>query len=275
MDNTRNNIAESLKQIHVLLKEADEVFEKCPNLGNNQYDVPEMQVEYYIESAFTHTLVLLDRLNLSRTYDHIRVIFDKAREEGFLKSKFGVDEPYLFWSAKIYNYLEAIGNSYNVHPFSKLVSKEIVSILKSTLYSITDKKIFQNPPKNESEVHSRIEAVLKCIFPDLKHKPSISKPIKNFEPDTGLPSVRTLIEYKFISSQTDAKRILDEVLADTRGYFSREWESFIYLIYETLRIKPETEWRQMLEECGVPKNTQVLVLSGEPVITYQNDGADV
>ena len=265
MDVSKNNLAEALKQIHSLLKEADDIFEREPNLGNNQYDVPEMIAEYYIKSAFLHTLVLLDRLNLSRTYEQVKISFDNAMKEGFLRQKVGVDEPFLYWSAEIYNYLEVIGNSYNIRPFSNLVLKDIKSILKSTLYSITDKRIFKDSPKNESEVHSRIEAVLKCIFPDLKHKPSITKPIKNFEPDTGIPSVRTLIEYKFISSESDAKRVADEVLADTRGYFSRDWERFIYVIYETSRVRKEEEWNQMLRECGVSNNTEIIVLSGEPV----------
>jgi len=260
-----NNLSESLKQIHELLKKADRVFEKNPHRRKDDYDVPEMQIDYYIESAFIHTLVLIDTLNLSRTYEQVREIFDKAKKKGFGESQHGVDEPYLQWSAEIYDFLQAIGNSYNVHPFSNLVSKDIISILRATLYSITDKSIFDKPPARESEVHSRIEAVLKCVFPDLKHKPSINKPIKNFEPDTGLPSVRTLIEYKFISNQNDAKRVSDEVLADTRGYFSREWERFIYVIYEASRIKPESEWAQMLNECGVPSNTQILVLQGESI----------
>ena len=175
----------------------------------------------------------------------------------------GVDEPFLKWPAIIYDFLMSIGNSYNIHPFTNLFSKDIISILRATLYSITDKSIFKNPPTSENEVHLRMEAVLKCVFPDLKHKPSINKPIKNFEPDTGLPSVRTLIEYKFVASQNDAKRITDEVLADTRGYFSREWEKFIYVIYEASRIKPESEWVQLLQECGVPSNTKIIVLPGE------------
>lgn len=264
MDNISNNLSESLKQIHEFLKQADDVFAKNPNRNEKEYDVPEMQIEYYIESAFLHTLVLLDKLNLSRTYEQVKDAFTKAKKESVLKSTFGVDEPYLYWSAKIYGFLDAIGNSYNIHPFSNLIIKDILSILRSTLYSITDKKIFPSPPKNESEVHKRIEAVLKCVFPDLRHKPSINKPIKKFEPDTGLPSMKTLIEYKFISDQKDAKRVTDEVLADTRGYFSRDWEQFIYVIYETSRIKPENEWIQMLKESGVPDNTQIMVLSGEP-----------
>jgi hypothetical protein len=261
-----DNLSESLKQIHELLKKADHAFDEDRYRGSEDYDVPEMQIDYYIESAFIHTLVLLDKLSLSRTYEKVCDVFDKAREKGFRASQQGVDEPYLQWSAEIYGFLQAIGNSYNIHPFSNLVSKDIISILRATLYSITDKNIFDKPPARESEVHSRIEAVLKCVFPDLKHKPSINKPIKNFEPDTGLPSVRTLIEYKFISNQNDAKRVSDEVLADTRGYFSRDWERFIYVIYEESRVKPESQWIQMLKECGVPSNTQILVLPGEPII---------
>lgn len=259
-----DNLSESLKQIHELLKKADGVFEENPHRKRDEYDVPEMQIDYYIESAFIHTLVLIDKLNLSRTYEQVRKIFDKAQEKGFRESQQGVDEPYLQWSAEIYDFLNAIGNSYNIHPFSNLVSKDIISILRATLYSITDKNIFDKPPAREREVHYRIEAVLKCVFPDLKHKPSINKSIKNFEPDTGLPSVRTLIEYKFISNINDAKRVSDEVLADTRGYFSREWERVIYVIYEESRVKPESEWVQMLKECGVSSNTQILVLQGEP-----------
>jgi len=264
MDIVLNNLSESLKQIHGFLKQADEVFGKNPYRSKKEYDVPEMQIKYYIENAFLHTLVLLDKLNLSKTYEQVQETFTKAKNESFLKSEPGIDGPYLYWSSKIYGFLEAIGNSYNVHPFSNLIIKNISSILRATLYSITDKKIFNNSPKNENEVHVRIEAVLKCVFSDLRHKPSINKPIKNFEPDTGLPSVKTLIEYKFISTLKDAKRVSDEVLADTRGYFSRDWEQFIYVIYETYRIKPENEWRQMLKECGVPENTQIMVLSGEP-----------
>lgn len=258
-----DNLSISLTQIHELLKKADGIFEESIYRSKDEYDVPEMQIDYYIESAFRHTLVLLDKLNLSRTYEQVSEIFGEAQKKGFRESQMGVDEPYLHWSSVIYDFLQSIGNSYNIHPFSDLVSKDIISILRATLYSITDKNIFSKPPTRESEVHSRIEAVLKCVFPDLKHKPSINKPIKNFEPDTGLPSVRTLIEYKFISNQNDAKRVSDEILADTRGYFSRDWEKFIYVIYETSRIRPETEWSQLFRESGVQGNTQIIVLSGE------------
>jgi len=53
------------------------------------------------------------------------------------------------------------------------------------------------------------------------------------------------------------------VLADTRGYVSKDWERFVHVIYETVRLKPESEWTHMLRESGVGDNTTAVVISGE------------
>lgn len=134
----------------------------------------------------------------------------------------------------------------------------------ATQYSITDTKCFQSAPSREEEVHVRVEAVLRCVFSDVRTKPPIAKPIKNFVPDTGIPSLSTLIEYKFISTNEEAKRVAEEVLADTRGYVSRDWNKFIYVMYETRRIRSEREWNDLLKSCGAAENTKAMVISGEP-----------
>lgn len=55
------------------------------------------------------------------------------------------------------------------------------------------------------------------------------------------------------------------ILADTRGYTSKDWNRFLYVIYETNRFRTEKDWNQFLEQSGITKNTTVVVLSGEPV----------
>jgi hypothetical protein len=172
------------------------------------------------------------------------------------------DEDYLVWVIRLRQYLRALRIMFGEIKTST-ITKDVIQILRETQYSITDPRCFPCPPKDESDVHVRIEAVLRCVFSDLIHKPRISKQIKHFEPDTGLPGIKTLIEYKFIASQEDAKRVADEVLADTRGYTSKDWEQFIYVIYETKRIKPEKHWNQLLRESEVPENTSVIVVHGE------------
>jgi hypothetical protein len=222
-------------------------------------------VEYYIKKVFVYTLVLLEVKGLQKTYDRVGEIFEKAKKEGFFKKAMGSDEEdYLVWVEILRTYLDALGTSYNVIRPADIVTTDLVSVIEASLYSITDKLLFSRAPSNEAEVHARVEGVLKCVFPDLKHKPQLTKPIKNFEPDTGLPSVRTLIEYKFISTEDDAKIVSDQILADTRGYTSKDWENFLFVIYETHRIKPESKWNEHLRECGVDNNTKVIVLSGEP-----------
>jgi hypothetical protein len=118
-------------------------------------------------------------------------------------------------------------------------------------------------PEKEAHVHDRIEAILKCHFADLKRKPSLSKPIKNFEPDTGIPSSKTLIEYKFVSTKPEAKVVVDQILADTSGYRSPHWKNLLFVIYETHRVMPEEEWASLLKECELGSNYDIIVLSGD------------
>lgn len=265
MDN-KLEIAETIELIHESLTKADHafelnMFEELPDIADDYIKI----AKYYVEKAFIECLVLLDGLNLSKTYEQISTIYSQAIKEGFDKQEVGVEDPYLVYSDLLGRYIDAIGAAFGGRS-TVSVTKNLIEILKATVYPITDKKLFPNPPANETEVHLRIEGVLRCAFTDLKSKPTLTKPIKNFEPDTGLPSVRTLIEYKYISNNEDAKKVADQILADTRGYVSKDWDRFIYIIYETHRVRPEKEWRLFLSECGIGNNTEVVVLSGEPLV---------
>jgi len=100
-------------------------------------------------------------------------------------------------------------------------------------------------------------------IPDLLRKPPLSKPVTGFVPDTGIPSIGTLIEYKFLSQENQAGQIANEILADTRGYAETEWANIVFVIYETRRFKTIHEWRGLLKACGVPESIQVVVLYGE------------
>ena len=149
------------------------------------------------------------------------------------------------------------------HRASRL-AKDLGGILRESTYFVGSNRLFLLPPQGEPELHDRIEGVLRCLFRDLLRKPTLSKPIKNFEPDTGLPSIRTLIEYKYLARPEDVGPLADQVLADTRGYHSPEWDHFFYVIYETRRFRSEEEWNRLLVASGVTENTRIVVLSGEP-----------
>jgi hypothetical protein len=230
----------------------------------NDWELP--NADWNIEIVFLKLLVACDALCLPSLRDQVLQTLAAARKhpQRFSAAEVGPDDPYAVWLAvarQSTNAIETIARPQSPHA----VTKDVAEILRASAYSISDPKLFSAPPSDEDEVHLRIEGILKCVFPDLKHKPSLNKPIKNYQPDTGLPSIKTLIEYKFIADRKSIPTIADQIFADTRGYHSPEWDTFLYVIYETRRFQPERQWQILLESAGVPSNSQVIVISGEPL----------
>ena len=262
-------VSQALGRIEDSVQEGDRAFDNwisasyTSSQGASEYrDEKEQYVRFYFERAFLELEFLLEQLNAPVTLKTVLTDHEAAKSD-FMKSEMApYGEPISYWALRLRQYVRTVETTMGSSSPSQ-ITKDIIEILRATAYSITDRSCFAAPPTNEGEVHARVEAVLRCLFTDLRHKPPIGKPIKNFEPDTGLPSVRTLIEYKFVSRDEEVKRVADEVLADTRGYVSKEWEQFVYVIYETRRLKPEGQWNELMRASGVGAETQVVVLSGE------------
>jgi hypothetical protein len=219
-----------------------------------------------IEKCFFQLIAIVDYLGLNELKRMILLEYENTKNsaKGFMAGSQTPDgEPYSKTLSKLRQFAAAVRQFFPSDEPTE-ITKDVTEILRDIHYVLVDKTLFRSIPRNERDVHIRIEGVLRCVFPDLKRKPTLSKSIKNFEPDTGIPSIQTLIEYKFLSCAEDAKTVADEILADTRGYVSKEWHRFIYVVYETHRFRPEKEWNQLLRQAGVPETTTIIVLSGEP-----------
>jgi hypothetical protein len=240
---------------------ASSLFDKWVE-SNDPWDEP----SWLIEACFLQLLAASEALGLAqfRSLVNTEYLRIKGSSAGFPEVDLNPgEEPYSPVLGIIRKFLLAL-KAFLPSDSHTTVTKDLLEIIRNVHYVITDKTVFPDVPKDEKDVHLRIGAILKCVFPDLKHKPTLSKQIKNFEPDAGIPSLRTLIEYKYLSRSQDVGVIADQLLADTRGYTSRDWERFLYVIYETNRFKTENDWNQLMRDSGVPTNTTVVVLSGEP-----------
>jgi len=258
-------LKKSIESIRNSLKDANKYFYEEIYRQSYHENPTEIQ-KYCIDKAFIELLIIIDALGFGNTHKEFNEFYEKAKnhKEGLTYSTMGEDEPYLVWPGEIRKYLNAIANITNTETEELFISHDLIEIIRHSVYSISDTKIYSSPPIDERELHDRIESILKCVYPDLLREPTLPKQIKNFRPDTGIPSLKTLIEYKYISNLTECKRIVDEVLADTRGYKARDWNKFLFVIYETKRIKHEKDWKQMIRECGTAENTEIIVLSGVP-----------
>jgi hypothetical protein len=219
-----------------------------------------------IEKCFFQLITIADYLGLNDLKKMILLEYEntKSSTKGFMAASQSPDgEPYSKVLSKLRQFTAAIRQFFpNDEPTR--ITKDVTEILRGIQYVLVDKALFGSIPRSETDVHIRIEGVLKCVFPDLKHTPTVTKSVKSFQPDTGIPSIETLIEYKFLSCAKDVGIVADEILADTRGYLSSEWKRCIYVVYETNRFRSEKEWNQLLRQAGVPESTTIVVLSGEP-----------
>ncbi|MBU2009222.1 MAG: hypothetical protein KJ624_05215 [Chloroflexi bacterium] len=251
----------AIANLRMSLTRADRSFAEFV-FEDNEWSDP----SWLIEKCSLQLLAIAEAMGLSELHKMIlsEYLAEKKSEEPFLRQGTTPDgEPYSLSLSRLRKFLGAV-EQFFPQKEPTIISKDLLQIIRDINYTITDKELFRGVPQTERDVHIRIEGILKCVFPDLKHKPALTKQIKNFEPDTGIPSIQTLIEYKFLSSAKDVPAIVEEILADTRGYASKEWGRLIYVIYETNRFWTEKAWIQMLRESGVPENTTIVVLSGEP-----------
>lgn len=255
------DIRETIKKLKMSLASAKNSFDEYMVYGE-EWSNP----DWVIENCFLKVITIIEAMGLLELHKiaYSEYLSIKESKDGFLKgSKTPDGEPYSEIISRIRQYYRVI-EQFFPEKDSTTISKDILQILHDIHYTITDKALFQHTPQNENDVHIRIKGILKCVFPDLLTKPPLPKKIKNFIPDTGIPCINTLIEYKFLSRHEDIPIIADQILADTRGYISKDWSRFIYVIYETNRFRPEKDWNQLLKQSGIPESTIVVVLSGEP-----------
>jgi hypothetical protein len=222
-----STLKKSVASIYESINDADKYFyESIYSHDEEGYSIGAS--EYYLKHAFVELLMILDHKGFEKTHSEVSELFVKAKngKGGITKMEMGPHDPYLAWSGVIRPYVASLANIYNIEADEASIPTALIEVIRHSAYSINDKSIFVESPKNEREMHNRIEGIIRCIYPDMIHEPSLAKQIKNFKPDTGIPSIKTLIEYKFITNKTEAKRVADEILADTRGYKSKEWSNY-------------------------------------------------
>ncbi len=248
---TLTNIAESLSRANKALEDYTE-------------DWALQSANFHLQLAYLKLLILTEAMNLPLLRAKILHDFEQAKEEDMVAIDTDFqNRPFWKWALPVRRYVSSLRALF-VAEAPRVVTRDLRSILKATNYAIHDSKVYKGQLDEEKVLHWRVENVLRCVYPDLIHKPTLSKPVKSFEPDTGIPSLQTLIEYKFLDSEEKVKQVADELLADTRGYMSEEWTSVIFAVYETKRYRSEEQWNQLFEKAGVdPARMQVIVISGE------------
>ena len=73
-----------------------------------------------------------------------------------------------------------------------------------------------------------------------------------------------MIEYKYIDSREYGKEVYDTILTDVSGYQCSDYESIIFVIYETERYFPESDWKAAIKGIKAKMRLEVILLKGTP-----------
>lgn len=120
-------------------------------------------------------------------------------------------------------------------------------------------------PADESDVQNAMDEILKPLFDDYVPKSNFTKRVKGYQPDGSIQSLGALIEYKFLDSKKDLKKAVDEVFADSVGYFTDDkWKYFFVVLYATQHFdQPSAIEHQIRSSCAHLENLEVIVITGK------------
>lgn len=118
------------------------------------------------------------------------------------------------------------------------------------------------PPENESDVKRHLLKYLGAMFDDAINEPSVAKAGITFRADTGIRSIKSAIEYKYVANQNGLVAVRDGILADVKNYENHEvWKHFFAVIYLTgayLSEEARAEW-----EAQLPENWKLITVVGK------------
>jgi len=258
-------VGQLLEKIYDYIREADRYGQGVlwPGPDDKEYRIEKAIATDNLLSAWRCILTLLEIGGHHFLFEEAKKDLDECRKSP-LKYAMGLEEPYLVWVGEAREYL---GYIQAIHAPSdpKSISQQqasLLPLLRRCEKYVVSPKLFAWPPCDEPDIHVRIEELLSCYYSDLRSKPRISKPVKHFEPDTVLPFIKSVVEYKFVNSAEDAKRILDEILADIGGYQSTDNRLIVFAIYETDRFVREEEWQAAIRASKPSNPFEVIVLKG-------------
>ncbi len=249
--------------------EADSKWEEAFVWGGNE---DERRDKYYvpsaIEDAYLFAIALAEKHGLNLMADYI-----KSR-----KPKFGPDlleayysevlgEPLLLSTFPLYDMIKTIRELY-------LPEQPIeTSIFESEWTNV--RKILSNLPlcatafsyelSSEANLDIFAETILRGMYPELNSNPSIDLPNSYTLPDTGIPNIGLLIEYKYLYNESDfSKRVRNEMQADVRNWAGTEkWTGLIFCVYQQRSFfSEESIHKTLIKDSTIFKHLSVVLITG-------------
>jgi hypothetical protein len=104
------------------------------------------------------------------------------------------------------------------------------NIIKKTAQIVQMKGL---SPMGEADVRNAVLDVCRFSFPDAIKEVGIPQLLTSSRADIGIASLRTVIEFKFVTEKNDMASALKGVYSDMKTYRSPDWDKFYGVFYMT------------------------------------------
>lgn len=217
-----------LDKIQDAIINANEEFEKV-FLNENGY---EELVINRCQEAYLTLLTFADKNNLTGIHDYL-VKEWKKYENDLMASTYSELAEMSFLdvtSNLLYPVYCSLVNIYERHEeFDDIEQKDSFCLSKMLGFLPHTATKINYSVQDEGSMDALIEAFLIPIYPDLNSNPSLTLPEGSRQPDSVIPSISLIFEYKFLKSKNEIGKIIDEIQADIRNYAHSDWK-YLYII---------------------------------------------
>ncbi len=132
-------------------------------------------------------------------------------------------------------YLNAVTNQFDID-IGVQGRRELIDLLQKIPAVLQYGKV---DVTREHDVDKAIYEFLMIFLDGVIDKPVKPDKVKCYNPDTGVISLRALIEYKYIDTATKLGQVIDEINADIPAYSNtRDWSWFYVVFYMTEKFEP-------------------------------------
>jgi hypothetical protein len=187
-------------------------------------------LSYLIEKLYLDTSLLAERLGAPQFAALINLERCAASVD-FAKNEYTHHDglPHLPHLARVKMHFSAL------RVMTEVASTTAHDVLRTILQN-TGKLISQRGlrPSSEAQVRNAMLEVIRLGFEDAYKEVPIRKRFKTYKADIGIPSLRAVIEYKYVKSSDEMKACLDGIYADMKGYSGEDsWRIFYAVFYMT------------------------------------------
>jgi hypothetical protein len=199
-------------------------------------DVKE-EFKYFLKRLYTQVMIALDHLELIASRADLAKAWGDFVKSGLQKFTFYPEHDTV--GSEVYDYLDAVIDG--IRAIDPTIEEkgddqgermQLERLLDRTAYILQRRDVV---PTREGEIQRVMDEYLESIYgADYCRQFSIPGVVKNFRPDSGIRSLKTVIEFKLAKDTRGLKTATSGLFEDAAGYkASADWKRYYSVIYMT------------------------------------------